>query len=202
MHGITFSPAFPHKPPSLPPPLSLPPPSPSPTPPPSLSPCSANPPGALPILVNCPAVLDLSNNGLQGELTAAMMAPCVDAAPLTDLDLSSNKFSGPIPTALTQLLFLHRLNLSRNAFSDSIPRGFTALAALRDLDLSQNRLEGTLSPDLGNNLALKTVALGGNGLSGQIPHWLSKFPVESFRPDNWQLCDPPLPACVPAVAMM
>ncbi|CAI5952263.1 unnamed protein product [Closterium sp. NIES-65] len=157
---------------------------------------------ALPTLVNCPAVLDISNNGLQGELTAAMLAPCVDAAPLTDLDLSSNKFTGPIPAALSQLRFLHCLNLSQYAFFGTISSGFGELCLLRDFDLSYNRLEGIISGNLGDSLALKTVALGGNRLVWEVPYCLRKFPVASFRPDNWQLCGTPLPACVPAEAMM
>ncbi|CAI5933823.1 unnamed protein product [Closterium sp. NIES-64] len=183
----------PFSPPTFPPP---------PLPHPPSPPCPANPPGALPTLVNCPAVLDLSNNGLQGELTAAMLAPCVDAAPLTDLDLSSNKFTGPIPAALSQLRFLHRLNLSRNAFFGTISSGFGEVCLLRDFDLSYNRLEGIISGNLGDSLALKTVALGGNRLVWEVPYCLRKFPVASFRPDNWQLCGTPLPACVPAEAMM
>ncbi|CAI5482092.1 unnamed protein product [Closterium sp. Yama58-4] len=150
--------------------------------------------GALPDLARCPAVPNLSNNALEGALPLTMGTACQTT--LTELDLSRNKFTGPIPTALTRIRFLHRINLSRNAFSGSIPNCFGARRALRELDLSDNLLEGRIPSDLGTHLALKSVALGGNLLSGQIHYRLRNFPVESFRPDNFQLCDAPLSACV------
>ncbi|CAI7887520.1 unnamed protein product [Closterium sp. NIES-53] len=171
-----------------------------PVPPPPSSPISPPPPGALLDLTRCPAVLNLSNNALEGALPATMGTACQST--LTDLDLSRNKFTGDIPTPLTRIRFLHRLNLSRNAFSDTIPICFGARRALRDLDLSYNLLEGWIPRDLGTHLAFKSVALGGNQLSGQIHYLLKNFPVASFRPDNWQLCDPPLPACAPEVIMI
>ncbi|CAI5534261.1 unnamed protein product [Closterium sp. Naga37s-1] len=156
--------------------------------------------GALPDLARCPAVLNLSNNALEGALPATMGTACQST--LTELDLSRNKFTGDIPTPLTRIRFLHRLNLSRNAFSGTIPICFDARRALRDLDLSYNLLEGWIPRDLGTHLAFKSVALGGNQLFGQIHYLLKNFPVASFRPDNWQLCDPPLPACAPEVIMI
>ncbi|XVF15329.1 hypothetical protein REPUB_Repub09cG0142500 [Reevesia pubescens] len=62
---------------------------------------------------------------------------------ITDLDLSSSKFQGPIPSSITKLTHLKTLNLSNNDFKSEIPT-FPPSSNLTSVDISNNELEGSL----------------------------------------------------------
>ena len=76
-------------------------------------------------------VLDLSGNGLTGEIPAA------------------NGLTGEIPAALESLTALTTLDLSRNGLTGEIPADLGDLTALTTLDLSANDLDGAIPSDLG-----------------------------------------------------
>ena len=61
---------------------------------------------------------------------------------LTDLDLSSNQLTGPIPAELGRLTGLQELSLSDNQLSEAIPLELNLLTKLERLSLSQNMLTG------------------------------------------------------------
>ncbi|KAH1098805.1 hypothetical protein J1N35_015726 [Gossypium stocksii] len=73
--------------------------------------------------------------------------------PLT-IDLSHNKFTGPIWPSFGNLKNLHVLNLEENNLSGSIPDSISGMTSLEVLDLSY---------------------LSWNSLKGSIPSWMGKF---------------------------
>ena len=116
--------------------------------------------------------LDLSNNGLTGELPAKLG----NLNQLERLDLSGNRLSGEIPEGLAEgLPILKVLNLSDNQLSGPIPAGLGNRHLTR-LDLSRNQLDGPIPPELGTRLvSLRRLDLSHNLLSNSIPHQLSSF---------------------------
>ncbi|XP_076891364.1 receptor-like protein EIX2 [Bidens hawaiensis] len=115
---------------------------------------------------------------------------------VTSLDLSDNKFSGPIPDELVRLLGLRYLNLSHNDLTGSIPNSFNKTGKLESLDLSMNHLEGNIPLSLSQLTALDYLNVSYNNLVGRIPTGpqLQTF-NESFYTGN-KLCGDPLPACL------
>ncbi|KAF3959772.1 hypothetical protein CMV_015444 [Castanea mollissima] len=92
---------------------------------------------------------------------------------LSDVDLSSNLFEGPIPLPVVEI---ELLDLSNNRFSGPIPRNIGNITAslgncslLRVLDLSGNNLYGGIPYSLGQLKLLQSLHLSGNKLSGELP---------------------------------
>lgn len=59
-------------------------------------------------------------------------------------DLSENNFTGPIPSAITNLTNLESVDLSFNQFNGSLPKELTNLSHLATFNVSHNHLEGEL----------------------------------------------------------
>ena len=106
--------------------------------------------------------IDLSSNGLNGELPAEID----DLSGLTVFNLSSNELTGAIPD-LSSLTALKTLDLDSNSLSGVIP-DLSKLTALEYLDLGRNSLSGAI-PNLSSLTALRTLDLGENDLSGGVP---------------------------------
>ncbi|CAL4972729.1 unnamed protein product [Urochloa decumbens] len=116
--------------------------------------------------------LRLSNMGLGGQFPQGLEY-CTS---LVSLDLSSNNFSGPIPSDIARLLpYLSSLDLSYNLFSGEIPLGISDMVYLNVLFLQRNQLNDNL-------------------LSGPIPSALEKYPASAFA-GNRELCNAPLVEC-------
>ena len=92
---------------------------------------------------------------------------------LQELDLSSNRLTGTIPTELGNLSSLTELGLSHNRLDGTIPSKLGGLSNLVTLDLSGNLLTGTIPPGLGNLADLSVLRLAWNQLTGSIPTELS-----------------------------
>lgn len=86
---------------------------------------------------------------------------------LESLDLSDNRFSGPIPPPPPYGLpsTLRRIALSRNSFSGEIP-SLTPSSSLEELYLDSNFLTGSIPHGIAR---LKRLELQRNNLSGEIP---------------------------------
>ncbi|XP_004486464.1 LRR receptor-like serine/threonine-protein kinase GHR1 [Cicer arietinum] len=119
--------------------------------------------GELPLLTGSCAVLDLSNNKFEGNLTRMLKWGNVEY-----LDLSRNHLAGNIPEVTPQFLRMNYLNLSHNDLSHDLPRVLTQYPKLRVLDISSNQFKGLLLPDFFTMQTLQELHLEDNLISGSI----------------------------------
>jgi gliding motility-associated-like protein len=109
-------------------------------------------------------VIDLSNNRLSGELNSFYYSP-----KLTNLNVSSNSFTGIAPTFTSQELV--EIDISNNGFSSSIPP--YSFPKLVKLALDTNAFTGQIPNfDLPK---LQSLLLQNNKLSGCLPRSLDTF---------------------------
>uniref|UniRef100_A0A0D9YQE5 non-specific serine/threonine protein kinase n=1 Tax=Oryza glumipatula TaxID=40148 RepID=A0A0D9YQE5_9ORYZ len=87
-------------------------------------------------------------------------------AELSELDLSSNRLSGSIPTSIYRL---HYLGLSFNLLSGHIPHELGMLYSLVSLDLSKNGIMSFIPRSIGNLTSLHFLNLSNNQIRGSIP---------------------------------
>ncbi|KAI7755550.1 hypothetical protein M8C21_014091 [Ambrosia artemisiifolia] len=122
--------------------------------------------------------LNLGNNSLKGSVPPIMIPN------LVFLDLRRNELDGQIPPGLFTSMTLTHLDLSNNRFTGPIPlhgsqeKSLIALSSyppMEFLDLSYNTLTGPLSSDIGNFRRLRVLNLGNDGLSGELPNELTKL---------------------------
>ncbi|GLT53874.1 hypothetical protein SLA2020_271130 [Shorea laevis] len=135
--------------------------------------------GELPLLTGSCAVLDLSNNKFEGNLSRMVKWGNIEF-----LDLSLNHLTGGIPEVTPQFLRLNYLNLSHNFLSSSLPTVITQYPKLRVLDLSSNQLNGHLLADLLTMSTLQELHLENNLLTGD-----AKFSPPSPSEHNLQIID-------------
>ncbi|MCD7469660.1 LRR receptor-like serine/threonine-protein kinase ghr1 [Datura stramonium] len=119
--------------------------------------------GELPLVTGSTAVLDLSKNQLEGNLTRMQKWGNVEF-----LDLSQNQLTGNIPEVTAQFLRLNRLNLSHNALTGSLPKVITQFPKITVLDLSFNQLDGPLLTSLLTLPTIEELHLQNNALVGNI----------------------------------
>ncbi len=115
--------------------------------------------------------LDLSENGLSGELPPALG----NLASLTELDLSGNGLTEEIPAELGRLTGLTELHLHSNQLEGRLPAELGFLTGLTVLRVDNNQLDGALPAELGNLSNLTELHLHSNRLSGQIPAGLGSL---------------------------
>lgn len=82
------------------------------------------------------------------------------------IDLTSNNFSGTVPSSWSDLKLLDQVSISENCFEGSLG-GLFRLPRLRHLLADNNCFSGTLPYD--NNPDLSFVSLKGNNFTGTIP---------------------------------
>ncbi len=109
--------------------------------------------------------LDLSQNGLSGELPPALG----NLSGLTRLDLSGNQLSGEMPAELGRLTAMTELHLHSNRLEGTLPAELGSLTGLTVLRVDNNQLDGALPAELGALSGLEELHLHSNRLSGQIP---------------------------------
>ncbi|XP_058111938.1 receptor-like protein 6 [Magnolia sinica] len=112
--------------------------------------------------------LDLSYNKLKGSIPILPL-------PSIFLSLSSNHFSGEVPSLICNCTFLQVLDLSHNHFSGSIPPCLGQISdALIVLNLGGNAFHGPLLQTFKEECTLETLDLNGNQLKGQVPSSLAR----------------------------
>ncbi|XP_073280927.1 LRR receptor-like serine/threonine-protein kinase GHR1 [Primulina huaijiensis] len=119
--------------------------------------------GELPLLTGSCAVVDLSRNQFEGNLSRLLKWGNIEI-----LDLSHNNLVGSIPEVTAQFLRLNYLNLSHNSLNGSLPKVILQFPKLTTLDFSFNQLDGPLLPALLTSATLKELHLQSNILSGSI----------------------------------
>ncbi|KAA8519346.1 hypothetical protein F0562_013602 [Nyssa sinensis] len=132
--------------------------------------------GELPLLTGSCAVLDLSKNQFEGNLTRLVKWGNVEF-----LDLSENHLTGSIPEVNSQFLRLNYLNISHNSLSSSLPKVITQFPKLTVLDLSFNQLDGPLLTTLLTLPTLQELHLENNLLVGSIEFSLPPSTEPSLR---------------------
>ncbi|CAL4957674.1 unnamed protein product [Urochloa decumbens] len=117
------------------------------------------------------AVLDLSNNFLEGELL-----PCLGM--MEDMEfmaLSNNSLSGEFPSFMQNFTSMLFLDLARNKFSGRLPIWIGQLKSLRILRLSHNKFIGNIPVNITNLDCLQYMDLNNNAISGSLPIHLSNL---------------------------
>ncbi len=108
------------------------------------------------------------------------------AGRVTELDLSGNDLTGPIPAALGDLELLQTLSLGgrwepasrqwlTNALIGPIPAELGRLENLQQLSLGDNALTGPIPRELRDLVNLRSLSLSGNDLTGPIPAELGRL---------------------------
>ncbi|KAH6776719.1 hypothetical protein C2S52_014280 [Perilla frutescens var. hirtella] len=134
--------------------------------------------------------LNLSGLGLVGTIPP----PLGNLTFLRSLDISSNTFTGFIPSELSKLRRLEKINvgcnnlggeippwlgalpelrhvyLNNNTFSGRIPTSLFNNSRLQNLDMGYNFLDGNVAEEIGNLYSLKSLNLAGNQLRGFMPN--------------------------------
>uniref|UniRef100_R7VZW7 Putative LRR receptor-like serine/threonine-protein kinase n=1 Tax=Aegilops tauschii TaxID=37682 RepID=R7VZW7_AEGTA len=101
--------------------------------------------------------LRLGNLGLQAAFPRGLQ----NCSSVTDLDLSNNNFSGPIPQDISrEMPYLTYLDLSYNSFSGPILQNISNMTYLNVLNLQHNQLSGEIPSqfDLLDRLVIFNVA--------------------------------------------
>ncbi|KAM3199281.1 hypothetical protein P3L10_031641 [Capsicum annuum] len=129
-------------------------------------------------------VLSLRSNKLHGPIRT--LGSGTMYLELQMLDLSSNAFTGNVPTSMFQhlkavrkidpskkapsgLIALRVLNLSHNGLEGHIPRSLGSLSSVESLDLSGNHLVGEIPAQFASLTALEVLSLSYIHLKGCIP---------------------------------
>lgn len=136
--------------------------------------------GSIPVgLLNLPhlALIELQDNYLTGPL---MPEGIKVSQGLSQMVLSNNKLSGPLPRTIGKFSGLVVLLLDGNEFSGPIPAEFKELRQLGRLDLSNNRFAGQIPVEISQCTLLSLMDLSRNILSGPIPSTISNLGILDY----------------------
>ncbi|EAY85054.1 hypothetical protein OsI_06413 [Oryza sativa Indica Group] len=106
------------------------------------------------------SVVMIQNNNFSGTFPAQLPWN------FTRLDISNNRFSGPIPTLAGKMKVFRAAN---NLLSGEIPWDLTGISQVIEFDLSGNQISGSLPTTIGVLMRLNALYLSGNQISGNIP---------------------------------
>ncbi|KAJ0239339.1 Leucine-rich repeat receptor-like serine/threonine-protein kinase BAM3 [Hirschfeldia incana] len=137
-------------------------------------------------------LLELQNNFLAGEIEE-QEAGKPRSSNLTQINLSNNRLSGPIPGSIKNLRSLQILLLGANRFTGQIPGEIGSLKSLHKIDMSSNNLSGKVPPEFGDCQSLIYLDLSHNQISGQIPVQISRIRILSYLNVSWNSLSQSLP---------
>lgn len=137
-------------------------------------------------------VVNVSSNSIRGE----NLEDIGNCSQLTHLLISWNQFSGIIPKSLSLLKNLEVLDVSHNKFSGPLPDKFPG--NLTVFLAQDNQFSGAIPSSDYSSLAEFNVSY--NNLSGLIPAGANRFVMSSFI-HNLRLCGPPLSENCTSVVM-
>ncbi|KAH0901715.1 hypothetical protein HID58_041218 [Brassica napus] len=137
-------------------------------------------------------LLELQNNFLTGEIKE-QEAGKERSSNLSQINLSNNRLSGPIPGSVKNLRSLQILLLGSNRFTGQIPGEIGRLKGLLKIDMSMNSLSGKVPPEFGECQSLTYLDLSHNQLSGQIPVQISQIRMLTYLNVSWNSLNQSLP---------
>ncbi|MCD7465037.1 Receptor-like protein Cf-9 [Datura stramonium] len=108
------------------------------------------------------SVMTITTKGLDLEFVRVLTTNII-------INLSRNRFEGPIPDIIGDLIALRTLNLSHNSLEGCIPTSLQHLSVLESLDLSFNKIRGGIPQQLASLTFLSVLNLSHNHLVGCIP---------------------------------
>lgn len=111
--------------------------------------------------------IDISENQFSGALPKFLCS----SGKLHKLLALGNNFSGELPETYANCKSLLRLRVNQNQLSGKIPDGLWGLPYVDFIDLSENNFIGQISPSpgIGISTSLTQLLLFDNGFSGEIP---------------------------------
>ncbi|MBN1781116.1 hypothetical protein JW948_08340 [bacterium] len=113
---------------------------------------------------------------------------------VTNIVLSNNNLSGPLPPEIGNLTALTNLQLGNNHITGNIPPGIGRMTRLGSLELFGNELTGNIPPELFDPADLYNIILSTNALDGSIPSEIGNLSkLYQFAAGNNNL-EGPLPA--------
>ncbi|KAF2310089.1 hypothetical protein GH714_006497 [Hevea brasiliensis] len=113
-------------------------------------------------LVRTLEVIKLDRNSLSGVVNLSGLVS------LTELYLSNNKLTGPMPD-LRDMNLLTYVDMSNNSFdASSIPQWFSSLQSLTTLIMENTLLQGRIPVSLFSSTQLQTIVLSNNKLNGTL----------------------------------
>ncbi|XP_062232450.1 polygalacturonase inhibitor-like [Phragmites australis] len=136
------------------------------------------------------AYLVLSHNNLSGTIPAEFAA-----LSFSEVDLSSNAFTGDASGLFGRAKALQNLDLSRNAFSFDLS-GVELPERLYSVDVSHNAIYGGIPAQVANVTSMQFFNVSYNRLCGAVPTGgnMARFDAYSYQ-HNKCLCGTPLPPC-------
>uniref|UniRef100_O65440-2 Isoform 2 of Leucine-rich repeat receptor-like serine/threonine-protein kinase BAM3 n=1 Tax=Arabidopsis thaliana TaxID=3702 RepID=O65440-2 len=138
------------------------------------------------------SLLELQNNFLTGEIPEEE-AGNAQFSSLTQINLSNNRLSGPIPGSIRNLRSLQILLLGANRLSGQIPGEIGSLKSLLKIDMSRNNFSGKFPPEFGDCMSLTYLDLSHNQISGQIPVQISQIRILNYLNVSWNSFNQSLP---------
>ncbi|TMW85250.1 hypothetical protein EJD97_023437 [Solanum chilense] len=137
------------------------------------------------------SLVELQNNYISGQLWNEKSSAF---SKLEGLNLSNNRLSGALPSAIGNYAGLKNLVLTGNGFSGDIPSDIGRLKSILKLDLSRNNFSGTIPHQIGNCLSLTYLDLSQNQLSGPIPVQIAQIHILNYINISWNHFNESLPA--------
>jgi Leucine-rich repeat (LRR) protein len=116
--------------------------------------------------------LNVSNNSLTGPIPSF---PCINSSVVKLLDFSHNYHSGHIPHGLGACSKLKVFRAGFNSLSGLLPDDIYNAMGLEEISLPSNNLLGPISGDIVNLAKLTYLELYGNKLSGKLPVDIGKL---------------------------
>jgi Leucine-rich repeat (LRR) protein len=129
-----------------------------------------------------PVAISIKKNHIVGSLVPELKA----LVELKQLDLSGNKITGTIPTALGGLYKLETLYLPDNRLTGGLKAEFCTMDSIKDIDLQNNALSGVLPTELNRLYSIEAIRLSHNNFTGDIPDLTACQKLKSLYLDHNQ----------------